>query len=157
MVPNWSDLGKLLEVPGGPPGKPYLRPFWRGERNAGQEWLNDNLAGSFSPSSLRVVLGRVVTTDAERRYSLRPKHWELASEHLLFNEPMPVLALAGFMLRDYGLVAESPPSSSDLVAAFRGEYGYRERDEVEFASLYDTAWLGAPGDWFERLATEVDR
>lgn len=149
LQPNWADLGKVLEVPGGPAGKPYLRPFWRGERNAGQEWLNENLAGSFAPSSLRVVLGRVVQTDAQRRYSLRPKHWELAREHLLFKEPIPVVALAGFLFRDYGFVATTPPSSIELIDVFRREYGYTAEDDVEFNALYDSSWTGQDGQWFE--------
>lgn len=156
LVPNWADLGNLLEVPGGPPGKPFLRPFWRGERNAGQEWLNENLAGSFAPSSLRVVLGRVVTTDAQRRYSLRSKHWELAREHLLFDEPVSVVALAGFMFRDYGFMAESPPGPGELVEVFRQEYGYKAEDDVEFDTLYDTTWTGGSGEWFEPFAKEEE-
>lgn len=156
LTPNWADLGNLLEVRGGPAGKPYLRPFWDKERKAGQEWLNENLAGSFAPSSQRVVLGRVMTTDAQRRYSLRSKHWELAREHLLFDEPVPAVALAGFMFRDYGFMAALPPGPSELVEVFRQEYGYKAEDDIEFDTLYDTTWTGAAGQWFEPFAKEEE-
>lgn len=132
-----------------------MRPFWRGERNAGQEWLNENLAGSFAPSSLRVVFSRVVETDAQRRFNLRPNHWELARTHLLFDAPIPVLAVAAFMLRDYGFMAASLPGREDLVDAFRREYGYAADDEDEFTHLYDISWTGKDGPWFELAPEET--
>jgi len=147
LRPEWTELGKLLAVPGGPPRKPYLRPFWMGERKAGQEWLNENLAGSFAPSSLREVPSRVVETDARGRFNLRPNHDELARTHLLFDAPLPALAVAGFMFRDFGFVALSHPGPEELVEVFRHEYGYDEQSE--FDQLYETSWSGQAGPWFE--------
>lgn len=149
LKPSWSELGKYLEVPGGPPGKPYLRPFWHRERKTGQEWLNENLAGSFAPSSIRDVPALVVETDAERRYNLRPDHWEAAREHLLFGRPLSVLALAAFLFRDYGFIADSMPTPTDLVQVFRQQFGYSDSDQEEFDRLYDTDWIGADGPWFK--------
>lgn len=149
LTPNWPNLGALLEVRDAPPGKPYLRPFWKGSRAAGQEWLNSNLAGSFAPSSLRGVPQRVIEVDAAGRFNLRPDHATCALQHLLFNRRVPALALAGFLFRDYGILAASPPGSADLVDLFRHEYGYQDPDQAEFETLYDTSWTGAPGPWAE--------
>jgi len=147
LTPEWAELGRLLEVPGASASKPYLRPFWKGEHNAGQEWLNQNLAGSFAPSSLREVPSRVVETDAQGRFNLRPNHDDLARTHLLYDVPLPALAVAGFMFRDFGFVAQSRPTPEDLVDLFRREYGYD--DESEFDRLYETRWSGEAGPWFE--------
>ena len=154
LTPDWSELGVLLEVSGGPPGKPFLRPFWRGQRNAGQEWLNSNLAGSYAASSLRGVPMRVVETDASGRFNLRPEHWNLAFEHLLFKKKVPALAVAAFVFRDYGIVSELLPSPEDLIALFRREYGYRPEDDVEFSALYDDAWRGSDGPWAETFESD---
>ncbi len=156
LTPNWAALGNLLEVPGAPPGKPFLRPFWKGQRDAHQEWLNANLAGSFAPSSLRGVPLRVVDTDAQGRFLLRERHWELAREHLLLDNPMPVLALAAFLFRDLGLYFVAEPGPATLIELFRREYGYSSEDETEFNELYDTSWTGGSGPWLEPLsATEI--
>jgi hypothetical protein len=155
LSPSWPDLGRILEVPGGPfPAKPYLRPFWKGTRGAGQEWLNSNLAGSFAPSSLRGVPMQVVETDAAGRFNLRDNHWQLAYERLLFGSKMPVVALSAFLFRDYGIVSSLPPDPDDLIALFRSEYGYRAEDEEEFLTLYDTDWDGPRSGWAEHLASE---
>jgi hypothetical protein len=153
LNPDWTELSRLLEVSGAPPSKPHLRPFWKGERNAGQEWLNKNLAGSFAPSSLRNVPARVVTTDAQGRFILRKDHWELARKHLLFDVPLPALAVASFVFRDYGFMASSLPDRDALVEAFRREYGYA--DDNEFNRLYETEWSGKAGPWFHPIAEEI--
>lgn len=149
LAPDWSELGALLEVAGGPPGKPFLRPLWKGARGAGQEWLNSNLAGSYAASSLRGVPLRVVETTAAGRFNLRPGHWQLAFEHLLFKQRLPVLALAGFFFRDFGIAAPSSPDEAVLITLFRHEFGYGQDDEAEFALLYDTSWTGVNGPWSE--------
>lgn len=157
LAPSWPDLGTILEVTDNPfPGKPYLRPFWKGQRRAGQEWLNENLAGSYAPSSLRGVPMQVVETDASGRFNLRDDHWRLAFHHLLFDAPISALAIAGFVFRDYGIVADGPPGPSDLIGLFRTEYGYRSEDDAEFNQLYDMSWTGEEGPWSELLAAVSD-
>jgi hypothetical protein len=151
LEPHWAELGERLEVPGGPAGKPYLRPFWNQTRGANQEWLNGNLAGSFAPSSLRGVPMEVVETDAKRRFTLRPKHWLLAREHLLAGETVPALAVAAYFFRDYGFRAEAPPTAEDLIALFRADYSYAPDDSAEFETLFDATWRGAAGAWTEPL------
>jgi len=155
LTPEWSKLGHLLDVPGGPPDRPYLRPFWKGKRESQQEWLNQNLAGSFSPSSIRrTALAQVVDFDSHGRFSLRDGHAELALDHLLYGERMQALPLAVFLFRDYGLIAATPPEPTDLVALFRDEYGYDEEHVDEFATLYDDSVPGNGASWVEPAAGE---
>lgn len=150
LAPSWPELGEWLRMEGGPPGKPHFRPFWKGQRNAGQEWLASNLAGSYSPSSLRTEPLRVVQTDAAGKFSLRENHAELALEHLLFGEPIQAAALAGFLYRDYGFIAPAPPTVDDLIAVFRRDFGFDEEHTAEFETLYVTTWTGGER-WFERF------
>ena len=148
LSPSWPDLGEWLRMEGGPPNKPHLRPFWKGQRNAGQEWLASNLAGSYSPSSLRTEPLRVVQTDATGRFSLRDNHAELALEHLLFGQPLEAVALGAFLYRDYGLIAPAQPAVDDLVVVFRQDFGYDDEHSDEFETLYVTTWRGS-NPWFE--------
>jgi hypothetical protein len=149
LRPRWAELSATLATPGGPHGKPHLRPFWKGARSAGQQWLGQNLAGSYSPASIRGVPAKVIETTADGGYTLRERHWELAMEHFLLGKRMNAVALAAFLFRDYGILDTLPPGASDLVALFRAEYGYSRVDEVEFQHLYDEEWHGDPGDWAE--------
>lgn len=149
LTPDWPALGALLEVTGGPPGKPYLRPFWRGARDAHQEWLNSNLAGSYAPSSLRSEPMRVVEIDARRRFNLRPGHAQLALENLLSHKRLPALAVAAFFLRDYGVVASQTSNPQVLIDVFKEQFGYlTPADDNDFQTLYDEEW-GRKGRWLE--------
>lgn len=153
--PKWSELGRFLEVPGGP--QPHYRPFWAERADAGQEWLNRNLAGSFAPSSLRDVPRRVVDTDGDRRFLLRERHWERARQHLAYGQRIPVLALAGYFLRNHALLAPSTPGRDDLVRVFLTEFGYRSpEDDDEVAHLYQQEWRG-PERWFEEFDDGVEQ
>ncbi|HWL44335.1 MAG TPA: hypothetical protein VNQ73_15445 [Ilumatobacter sp.] len=152
--PEWAELGPYMEVPGGPlPGKPYLRPFWKGARNSQQEWLNPNLAGSFAPSSFRGDhIQPVVTTDASGGYVLQPNHWDRALEHFLYGQQLPALALGAYLLRNRGFIAESPPTNLDIIAAFRQEFRYGDAAQLQFDTLYETEWKPAGATyWFEPL------
>ncbi len=154
LKPPWPELGeRFLAVDGGPAGKPHLRPFWIGQRNAHQEWLNQNIAGSFAPSSLRQDAYSVVEVDAQRRFVLREQHWQPALTVLLKGQPLPAVAVAAFMLRDYGFVSDEPPTTDDLIAAFRKEFRYGPGDDDEFDTLFDSEWE-AGTDWFEPIVTD---
>jgi hypothetical protein len=90
---------------------------------------------------------------AQATYSLKPKHWALALEHLTFQQTVPVVPLAAFLFRDYGIHYNSSPRVADLVGAFRQEFGYNTpraiRDE-EFNLLYnDDSEDWSPEDLFE--------
>lgn len=148
LRPNWPELGKYLEMEGGP--KPYFRPFWKGTRNGFQEWLNSNLAGSYAPSSLRREPSNVIETTAAGAFNLLEGHAERALQSWLGGERLPALAVAAFFLRDYGVVADDP-GPEDLVLLFAKTFGYGEVTD-EFTTLYDIEWRGNPGAWLERLA-----
>ncbi len=155
IEPDWAELGEYLHVDGALPGKPYLRPFWEGQRQAGQEWLNSNLAGSFAPSSLRKAVYAVIDTTAEGKYVLRERHWELALEQLLGGAPAPALACAAFFMRDYGITGiNEQPTGKHLILAFMREFGYGSRDEVEFDTVFDTLWGLENEPWLEPIARE---
>lgn len=149
VAPDWSDLATFLEVPGAPPGKPWFRPFLSGSRGHGQEWLNSNIAGSYSPSSLRVVPKRVLDVKGSH-FSFPPDHWRRAREHLLYNKRAPLAPTAIFLYRDFGF--EGDVGRQELVEIFRDDFGYRRpADDREFEELFDPE--PAPDDdrWFEPL------
>ena len=160
ITPHWDELGDVLRVPGGPPGKPYYRPLWHGNvDDRGRYWLNRNIAGSYSPSSLREVPRRVVDL-VDSEFVLKPAHARLAREHLLFDKPLSAAALAAYFYRDYGFYPPPPgsPSPFDLPVLLREDY--RLTDD-EFAVLFDDG-ISAPDmemEWFEpfdQLAPELE-
>lgn len=152
LHPRWEDLEGFLRVPGGPPGKPNFRPFWHQSSAAGQHWMNANLAGSYAPSSIREVPRRVVELSDDAGFTLRANHWELAREHLLYGEQMPVVPLALFLYRNYGFKANgSNPGPLDLIDVFRGDFGYRAgADDGEFNHLYSDV-VPERRTWFQPL------
>ncbi len=153
--PRWDDLGGFLRVMGGPPGKPYFRPFWHQSSAAGQHWLNANLAGSYAPSSLRGVPQRVIDLEEGGGFSLKERHWELACEHLLYGEKMSVIPMAAFLYRDFGFTTDGPSIGPfDLIGVFRRDFGYRaDSDDEEFSHLYSEA-IPDRTDWFEPFDAE---
>jgi len=138
----------FLRVPGGPPGKPNFRPFWNQTRDAGQDWLNANLAGSYAPSSLRSLPRRVVDI-GDGGFSLKEDHWQLARQHLLYDDRVPAVALCAFLYRDFGFTTDGiSPAPAALIDIFRMDFGYRlDSDDIEFEHLYD-ANVPAREDWF---------
>jgi hypothetical protein len=149
VQPDWGILGSYLAVPGGPPKKPYFRPFWHQSRKAGQDWLNENIAGSYSPSSIRRVPATVVQPDGGG-YALRDGHARLAFENLLYGEQLPAYPLVVFYYRNFGFTTDGPALPPDrLIEIFREDFGFRgEAETEEFATLFST---GIPDrtDWFE--------
>lgn len=122
------------------PKRPYLNPFVAADSNV---WLNGNVAGSYAPSSLREVspLRRVLTT-VDNAYHLRPQHWQLAREALLYGRQIPALALATFLYRDRGIVTVAPTPQL-LVEAFQGEFGYLDE-------------TGAPTEAYQHLYADYE-
>lgn len=152
LAPDWTEVSRQLAVPGGPAGRPHLRPFWDRRRKANQEWLGRNLAGSYSPASIREVLMTAVDVDQDKRYTLRDRHWEMVLKHVLYGERLPVLALAAFYLRNYAFRSGREPVPSDLLPIFRAQFGYASpQDDTEFESLYDSSNPLATSVWFEKL------
>lgn len=159
---DFNELGMFLSVPEGPYGRPYFRPCWFGQRNAGQEWMNKNLAGSYAPSSLRNVPLRVVQTNPDSSFSLPSEHWKLAREHLLFGDRVPLRALAGFFLRNFALEStwEGEPNPDDLSKLFLLRFGYvpdgtpQDREEIE--ALFEPVWTGEQFPWFTPWSPEAE-
>ena len=141
VKPHWPSLGAYLLVNGGPAGKPHLRPFCANKRDAHQEWLNRNLAGSFSPSSIRVSpsapFSRAVAIDSDSNYALRDNHVTVALRSLLLGQPMNVVDLAMFLYRDRGIWSIDTPTLDDLITCFRHDFRYKiGDDDEEFNTLY---------------------
>lgn len=164
LRPNFKEFfDTFFRVADAPRKLPYFRPFWdKGEEFADKlpsAWYQPNVAGSYSPSSVRsnqpfwhVVDVKGTRTSAA--YSLRQQHWILARQHLAYGDRIPVVPLAVFLYRDYAIEKHGQPSVSDLVKVFRFEFGYdrlqRDRENPEFRHLYfDDSPRRTSTDWFE--------
>jgi hypothetical protein len=149
VQPEWGNVSRYLEVPGGPPNKPYFRPFWNQSRNAGQDWLNQNIAGSYSPSSIREVQRRVIEIEGSG-YSLKDGHAQLALENFLYGEALPAYPLALFYYRNFGFTTDGPALPPDgLVDVFMEDFGFLDsKGREEFAGLF-SADIPDRTDWFE--------
>ena len=151
----------FLKVPGGPVKKPYVLPFSESETSSNTGlWFNENVAGSYAPSSLRPgkAFLNVVTVSGSNKsavYSLKEYHWKLARIHFGFDQKIPVVPLAVFLYRDFAIQTEHPDASS-FVAIFRQEFGYSsagdEDKDTEFNHLYfDDSRTRSSANWFEAL------
>lgn len=154
LQPRWDEMGSFLEMPGGPPKKPYFRPLFTKVSDPSRYWMGTNLAGMWSPSSLREGQPprEVVSTagrGANATFSLKPDHAALAFQHLLFETPVDVYALAIFLYRDFGFTADpmnpdSAPTAVDVFNAFMNDFKFagtaNERPaHPDFGKLFFTA------------------
>ncbi len=139
-----------------PLGAPYIKPFTEQKASTKNLWLNENVAGSYAPSSLRPDQPfRQVVKIEGKRYSLPPDHAHRAFEHLLYSIPVAVADLAVVLYRDFGLLDEIV-TINDLIAIFAYEFGYAREPGFEpdekFQLLYslETAhhW---EADWLEPI------
>ncbi|HEX8275485.1 MAG TPA: hypothetical protein VF615_22820 [Longimicrobiaceae bacterium] len=137
-----------------PLGAPYIKPFTEQKASAENLWLNENIAGSYAPSSLRPGKPfRQVVNIEGKRYSLRDGHAQLALEHLLYTEKVQVADLAVFLYRNYGLMGDNP-SIEDIVDVFAYEFGYSSEPNgirsEDFFTLYSADSARDWGeDWLE--------
>jgi hypothetical protein len=155
IEPSWVQLQTELRVCEAPSNRPYLRPFWNQARNKHQEWLNENGAGSWAPSSIRAGQPPFYVVEPhDGRFRLREGHAQLALEYLLYSERIPALAIAAFMLRDRALRSGEPTPES-LISAFGREFGYKNDQIDEFETLYDPEWRGSDisSPWLEPVET----
>jgi hypothetical protein len=139
--PSWNAIGPLLAVPGGPPGKPYYRPFSDREvHDPSRYWLNRNLAGSYAPSSVRGVVLRVVET-SNQSYTLRDGHASLALENFLYDSRIPTEHLVGYLYRNFGFESfESDlPSMADVVNIFLEDFHFIQNGAMsaDYRVLFD--------------------
>ncbi|HWT92535.1 MAG TPA: hypothetical protein VN238_06035 [Solirubrobacteraceae bacterium] len=160
IAPHWDELAEFIAVPGGPPDRPYYRPLWQGKANdPARYWMNRNIAGSYATSSLRAgqppmqVIGK-----AGSHFVLRENHAALAVRHLLFGKPVPILAVATYLYRDFGIQTEDggTPEPSDLFALFMMEFHYDGPGDADLSPVFSGAGDSQPADaWFEPLTPDT--
>jgi hypothetical protein len=155
LRPDFTEFYKrFFAVENHPLGTPYVKPFTEQNPSPNNLWLNENIAGSYAPSSLRPNQPfRQVVDIVGRTYSLPIDHADRAFTYLLYKRPVQVADLAVFLYRDYGLLEDSP-QIGDLVDMFAYEFGYSSmlggETKRDFSRLYSTEsarrW---DGDWLE--------
>jgi hypothetical protein len=154
IEPHWDELGRYMRVSGGPPGKPFYRPLWNGKgSDPARFWMNPNLAGSYSPSSVRELVRKVVDTRGSH-FELRPDHAEAAFEHLLNGTRVSALALAAYLFRDYGFAADRPLDPMDLSRVLKQTFYFLPGDP-DFAQLFVEIVSPDVQTWFEPLGADT--
>ncbi len=148
-----SFFKQFFEVRDHPLGSPFIKPFTELRPSARNLWLNENVAGSYAPSSLRTGKPFRAVVDLEgRRYSLPPDHASRALKHLLYGEQLSILDVAIFLYRDYGITAKQP-TVWHIVDVFTYEFGYvanpGDGTNQSFRTLFwhDTTQEGG-AEWF---------
>jgi hypothetical protein len=139
-----------------PLGSPYIKPFTQQKVSTTNLWLNENVAGSYAPSSLRSGQPfRKVVNIQDTKYSLPFDHAQRALKYLLYSTPVQIADLAVVLYRDFGLVGDSL-TIEDLIDIFTFEFGYSnkpgEEPDDKFSMLYslDTAKTWEV-DWLETI------
>ncbi|HEX3149242.1 MAG TPA: AAA family ATPase [Gemmataceae bacterium] len=162
LKPDFTNFyRKYFRVKDHPLGYPYVRPFTSQKASRRNLWLNENVAGSYAPSSLRPEqpFRKVVKVTSSGSYSLAPNHAELAFRYLLDGERVSAPAIASFIYRDFGLLDESL-RIHQLVAAFAFRFGFSTdplRPAAEFNRIFDSKILEQwPDDWLEPWSTDAD-
>lgn len=156
----------FFRVEDAPSDKPYAMPFWDSPPSAANKWFNDNVAGSYAPSSLRSgsPFRKVINVEGSRRaadirYSLLDNDAQLALRHLLYNTKVPALSLATFLYRDFAISVDDSevPTSHAMVQVFQTEFGFIDEsldyigDDFETLFSYDSESAEGETDWFEPL------
>lgn len=145
-----SFFQRFFFVDNHPLGAPYIKPFTEKPASTKNLWLNENVAGSYAPSSLRTgqPFRRVVNIEG-KKYSLPPDHAQRAFKHLLYSDPVQVTDLAVVLYRDFGLLGNSV-TIEDLIDIFTYEFGYANepgsKPDEKFRTLYS---LEAMNNWEE--------
>lgn len=156
----------FFRVEDAPSDKPYAMPFWDSPPSEANKWFNDNVAGSYAPSSLRSgsPFRKVINVEGSRRavdirYSLLENDAQLALRHLLYNTQIPALSLATFLYRDFAISVEDGevPTSHAMVQIFQTEFGFIDEaldyigDDFETLFSYDSESAEGETDWFDPL------
>ena len=145
-----------LAVEGSTAKHPYARPF----ASSGEEVFGRNVAGSYSWSSIRNVLGRVVEERAgqDPDYALRPRHSDLARDALLKGKRLPADSLIAFLYRDLAFQADTP-SFAPLQNRFALEFDFRAEGGGLTSDFRDLL-TGIPeevnaDEWFESYESDA--
>ena len=147
---------QFFEVGNHPLGAPYIKLFTEQKASNKNLWLNENIAGSYAPSSLRLgqPFRKVVKIEG-KTFSLPPDHAERAFEHLLYSTPIQVADLAVVLYRDFGLLDDSI-SIQDIINIFAYEFGYSSDEQEakpnkDFHTLYSLETAQSwEKDWLEK-------
>lgn len=147
LTPNWKEeVGKLLALNGGPPTKPYYRPFFDQDvRDESRYWMNRNLAGSYAPSSIRRLAGEFVSGSG-RNYDLSEDHFQRAAASLISNTPVNAYAFSAFLFREYGFRTGDAEERDVLVEALRTVFGFDHtpQGDKDFRRLFSVQWNDFP-------------
>ena len=147
LVANFAQFfDEFLTYGSASPDIPYVVPFTNSTR-AKVLFRSNYPAGSYAKSSLRLgqPFREVVDVHGERvatRYSLKDNHAAAALQHLLFGRRAPLVPLALFLYRDYGIMSPAEASSTDhriFVEEFMSEFGLltSKRGTEVFESLFE--------------------
>jgi len=151
--PSSPELQALLAMPGGPEGRPYYRPLReRGDRTGEllrSFWLQPNLAGSWSPRSLKRLVPASWLVNDQNQYVMPDDHPQLAKTNLLFNTNVSAIAMGSYFLRNDGFAIRGDPVSGDVIAGFRRKFLYHADHDDEFRLLFDSTTPDVEFDWFE--------
>lgn len=151
-----SYFDKYFRVENHPLGAPYIKIFTEQKSSDKNLWLNQNIAGSYAPSSLRLGQPfRKVVDVKDKNYSLSQDHAKKAFEHLLYFEPVQVADLVIVLYRDFGLTKDSA-IIKDLIDIFAYEFGYTETQgaepNVDFLTLFSfDSTENLEEDWLEKI------
>lgn len=138
LQPDWGEVSDWLAVPGGPPNKPHFRPFRSRGASPEGRWMNDNLAGSFAPSSLRNMKEHFVAVNGEYRIPLRQSdrrpNGALIRVALLADKRIPIWAVAVFILRNAYFPGDEP-DWTDLIDTFVADIGWTQHEVEDLFTL----------------------
>ena len=153
-----EELLKLIEMPGNPT-KPYYFPFIDRGKRTGKPlstfWRAENISGSWSPGSIRRLQGGGWLGADESAYAWPDNHVDLALQQMIYNKPVPALAVGAYFLRNDGFVLSGEPSAEDVIAGFRTRFDYPADTDDEFAKLYSSDVPDVAFDWFEPVTTSL--
>ncbi len=144
-----------------PIGTPYVKPFVNHVASEKNLWLNENVAGSYAPSSLRPNQPfRKIVIVNDGAYSLHPDHAKRALKYLLNNRRVSIADLSVFLYRDFGLLSKVN-AIDDLIACFAADFGYSSKltipSDGSFKTLFELdradTW---PAEWLDPWETGAD-
>lgn len=153
----------FFRVSDAPSDKPYAMPFWDSPPSDANKWFNENVAGSYAPSSLRSgsPFRKVIKVEGSRkaadiRYSLLNGDAALALRYLLYSTKIPALSLATFLYRDFAIETDVVPTPQLLVQVFQEEFGFVDYlgipvDDFDTLFSYNQSQAERTTDWFESL------
>lgn len=126
IKPVWNDFAPYIRLESTQAGVLQEKPFYlpiasQNVTDLSTYWLNDNLAGSYAPSSVRNAALRFAIDD--RTFRLPSNHGALALKALLGGQPIPAAPVAAYLLRNFAFPSTAT-TSSDLVTEFAEHFGF---------------------------------